>query len=60
MVCMSITTPSQLADQVLTQREVARATSRLQQARDQERADRDIQVARELDLTVKLALALEE
>jgi hypothetical protein len=60
MVRMSITTPDQPAEQILTERLVALATSRLQQARDQERADRDIQVAREFALTAKLVLALAE
>jgi hypothetical protein len=55
---MSFTTPDKLADQIRTDRQIDRATSLYQRARDEERLERDIQIAQDFAQTARLARAL--
>jgi hypothetical protein len=55
---MSSTTPDRLADQIRTERQLVRATSLFQRARDEERAERDIQIAQDFAQAARLARAL--
>ena len=57
---MSMETPDKLAEKIRAAREVSRLATRFDDARAAERAERDIQVAREFATTARLARVMAE
>jgi hypothetical protein len=55
---MSMETPDSLAEKIRAAHEANRLESRIQLARDEERADRDVKVAQEFATTARLARLL--